>query len=44
MAATIRDKVGNDTDGQRFLQLMEHYGLGNNLSVIRVLHRLSRGY
>jgi hypothetical protein len=44
IAATIRSAIGNDSDSARFLQLMDHYGLGSNLSVIRVLHRLARGH
>jgi hypothetical protein len=44
MASAIRSKIGNDADAQRFLQLMNWSGMGNNVSVLRVLHRLARGY
>jgi hypothetical protein len=44
MAATIRNRIGNDADSKRFLQLMDFYGLGSNVSVLRVLHRLARSY
>jgi len=40
----IRERVGNDRDGQEFLKLMSYSGLGNNVHVLRVLERLSRGY
>jgi hypothetical protein len=44
MAATIRKAVGSDADAQRFMELMDWSGLGSNASVLRVLHRLARGY
>ena len=37
----IQRAIGTDSDAQRFVQLMEYYGLGNNISVLRVLHRLA---
>jgi len=44
VAAEIRDAIGTDKDAQEVMRLLDWSGLGSNASVIRVLHRLVRGY
>lgn len=40
----LRSRIGDDADGRAFMRLMASTGLGSNVSVLRVLERLARGY
>jgi len=42
--AHLRSRIGDDADGRAFMKLMASTGLGSNVSVLRVLERLARGY